>query len=612
MTGNLLLTFLLVISSLLFADAHGQSDSLKAHSKAEELEQTGRDFFSKGDFTDAIRYLELSRQEYERLGKRSESAKNLQNIGLAYLMLSDFNQAQICLLQAEIEFVALDDKNHLAYCLTNLGLVHYYKGDYPDALDYYKKASEIYKEIHNPEEYAELINRIGMTYWSLGIHDKALQYLHEFIRLLDDDRPKALAIGYNNLGAIYKELDKDENALEFYRNAVYYYKIAEDSLDLPSPLTNIGTIYSSNDILDSALFYYEKALLISIAMGDRLQTVKTKHNVALIYERTGRSEEAAALLQEFLQTSEELGYREGVVQARLSLANLARNLKDTERAKAYYRQCIVEAESIKLSSVLMIAHRCLSEILLEDHLYKEALFHFQKYTGIKDTIFNKEKARIITELETRFETEKKEQENAILVKENELKDEKISDLYLIIAGTGILAIAAVLLIFLYRRNALNKKRLAESEAARLAEKVEYQNKELASSALAMSRNLSFIRNLLTELKALSSHVDLEGLGTVKSISRSIQRLDNDPAWEEFELRFHEVHNRFYDNLVNQFPSLTTNEVRLCALLKLGMNTKEISSVTFQNVRAIETARLRLRKKLGMESTEDLGSFLRKF
>ena len=128
----------------------------------------------------------------------------------------------------------------------------------------------------------------------------------------------------------------------------------------------------------------------------------------------------------------------------------------------------------------------------------------------------------------------------------------------------------------------------------------------------MSRNLSFIRNLLTELKALSSHVDLEGLGTVKSISRSIQRLDNDPAWEEFELRFHEVHNRFYDNLVNQFPSLTTNEVRLCALLKLGMNTKEISSVTFQNVRAIETARLRLRKKLGMESTEDLGSFLRKF
>ena len=50
MTGNLLLTFLLVISSLLFADAHGQSDSLKAHSKAEELEQTGRDFFSKGDF----------------------------------------------------------------------------------------------------------------------------------------------------------------------------------------------------------------------------------------------------------------------------------------------------------------------------------------------------------------------------------------------------------------------------------------------------------------------------------------------------------------------------------------------------------------------------------
>jgi tetratricopeptide (TPR) repeat protein len=579
---------------------------------AAQLEQTGRDYFAKGDFKQAIHYLELSRDEYENLGKKLDVAKANQNIGLAYLMTADFEQANLFLHKAEDQFVKIGDKERLAYCLNNLGLVRYYKGDYPAALDYYKKASELYKEVNQPEGYAELINRIGMTYWSLGINDKALEYLQKYITLLNPENPKSQAIGFNNLGAIYKEIGNTGKALEFFRKAADYYVKANDSLDVPSPLTNIGSIYYSNQEHDSALFFYNKSLIISDKMQDKLQSAKTKHNIALIYKDDKRYSESGDLLNEYLEMSKELGYKEGIAQAELSLGNLARAENKIEEAKKFYEDCVRDAGLIGLSNVVMLAHKSLSEILEEGHHYEEALLHFQQYMAVKDTILTKEKARIITELETRYETEKKEQENILLIKDNELKDKTINTLYLLLAGILILAVSLVFLVILYRRNALTKKRLADSEAARLAEKVDFQNRELASNALALSRNLSFIKNLLTELKELTPHVDTVGLQTVRSISRSIQHLDNDPAWEEFEMRFHQVHNKFYENLMQSYPSLTTNEVRLCALLKLGMNTKEISSVTFQNIRAIEAARLRLRKKLCLEGADDLGAFLQKF
>lgn len=609
--NRLFITAIIYIFSVCHINSIFADEAIK-NSTAEELDQTGRDFFAKGDFKQAIYYLELSKDEYEKLGKGPEAAKSLQNLGLAYLMLAEFEKASEYLQEAEIQFIEHNDKGRLAYCRNNLGLVNYYQGNYPAALDYYKKASELYKEVHMPEDYAELINRIGMTYWSLGINDKALDYLQQYISLLNPDNPKSQAIGYNNLGAIYKEIGNSSKALEYFRKAFDYYLIAGDSLDLPSPLTNIGGIFASRQLNDSALFYYNKSLIISDEMNDRLQSAKTKHNIALIYSDYKRYVESGLLLNEYLETSKELGYKEGIAQAELSLGNLARKQLLFTEAQSYFEDCIRDAGDISLSNVLMQAHKNLSEILEEGHNYQRSLIHYQQYMIVRDSIFNKEKTRTITELETRYETEKKEQENILLLKDNELKDKTINILFVILAGIMVLVISTIFLVILYRKNVLTKHRLAESEAARLAEKVEFQNRELASNALALSRNLSFIKNLLIELKEITPHVDTEGLQTVRSISRSIQHLDNDPAWEEFEMRFHQVHNKFYENLMQSFHSLTTNEVRLCALLKLGMNTKEISSVTFQSIRAIEAARLRLRKKLGLEGAEDLGAFLQRY
>jgi len=93
------------------------------------------------------------------------------------------------------------------------------------------------------------------------------------------------------------------------------------------------------------------------------------------------------------------------------------------------------------------------------------------------------------------------------------------------------------------------------------------------------------------------------------VIKELDSVDSEEVWKEFEIRFQNVHSDFYKNLVNNFPDLTANELRLCAFLKLNLNTKEISSLTNQSVNSIDVARSRLRQKFGLTKKDNLTSFL---
>lgn len=79
----------------------------------------------------------------------------------------------------------------------------------------------------------------------------------------------------------------------------------------------------------------------------------------------------------------------------------------------------------------------------------------------------------------------------------------------------------------------------------------------------------------------------------------------DEDWEEFRLYFEEVHNGSFKKLHDMYPDLTSNEFRLSALVKLQLTIKEIATIMGISPDRVKTARYRLRKKLGMETEENL-------
>src|SRR5699024_7119713 len=83
----------------------------------------------------------------------------------------------------------------------------------------------------------------------------------------------------------------------------------------------------------------------------------------------------------------------------------------------------------------------------------------------------------------------------------------------------------------------------------------------------------------------------------------------DQDWEQFRLYFEEVHTGFLDALKKQYPELTANELRLSALVKLSLTSKEIATILGITPDSVKTARYRLRKKLGMKTEENLTEFM---
>ncbi len=134
---------------------------------------------------------------------------------------------------------------------------------------------------------------------------------------------------------------------------------------------------------------------------------------------------------------------------------------------------------------------------------------------------------------------------------------------------------------------------------------------MTTNVLNLIERNEFIAKLSTRLQ---NHSDLKNNDKVEKIEDIIRSIDQDTAnnlWNEFEMRYMEVHKDFHQKLTTNYPHLTANERKLCAFMVLNMSTKDISSITYQSEHSIKIARYRLRKKLGLEKNENLNSFLHK-
>src|SRR5690606_12477332 len=80
-------------------------------------------------------------------------------------------------------------------------------------------------------------------------------------------------------------------------------------------------------------------------------------------------------------------------------------------------------------------------------------------------------------------------------------------------------------------------------------------------------------------------------------------------WDNFALHFNNVNSDFFNKLKDKFPDLTPNELKLCALIKMNLSSKEIAQLMNITIKAVEVGRYRLRKKLHISSETNLYDFL---
>jgi ligand-binding sensor domain-containing protein/DNA-binding CsgD family transcriptional regulator len=159
--------------------------------------------------------------------------------------------------------------------------------------------------------------------------------------------------------------------------------------------------------------------------------------------------------------------------------------------------------------------------------------------------------------------------------------------------------------------ALKQKELQELKEEKIKSELRHVNNLLAASTMNLVVKNEFMVNIKEEIEEVRQNG--KAADTEKALERIIKEIDStlklQEDWQQFEYHFDQVHGDFLTRLTNEFSDLTPGEQKLCAFLRLKMDTKEIANLMGISLRGVEVARYRLRKKLGLDKHQNLSKFV---
>jgi len=533
------------------------------------------------------------------------------------------------------------------YSLVNIATGHDEIGNHDSSIFFNKKAIKVAKEMDNKMFIARANNNLGNAYSHISAIEKTLSCYFVSLKIIEDTLPniswaknlKYKSIILNNIGLVYSKLGNTTHELEYLEKSL---KIREQQNNRPGMATcyqNLGTVYEKQKDYDHALELYEKALEIREDLGNEGHIAEVIMNIGILNSNMLKYDVAEQKLKASIDIFKRQGDMHFLSYAYQSLANLYLKMNKPDDA---YPNIISGIELTKETGNM--SHQAsllskLSEYYTKKNNHKKALETQKKQIVLKDSIFNSELTDKIANLQTLYEIDKMEKENEFLKSEAVSRKKTQIILFVVIAS---LLILSVLLFFMFRykqKSLHNSKSLykeqkkfnklaiksKESEKLHLEElvyaekkinslqqdKIQNKNRELSTNTLHSINN----NKILSEIKKDITQISKEEYPDNTSLKKIIDLIDGnivlDQDWDQFKKHFEEVHKGFFQNLTAKHPTLTNNELKLCAYLKIGMSTKEIARIMIVTIAAIKKNRQRLRKKLNIETEEDLMDFFNK-
>ncbi len=265
--------------------------------------------------------------------------------------------------------------------------------------------------------------------------------------------------------------------MEYYFEAYHIFKKIESPDGIALSTNNIGNIFSHNEQLDSALYYFKIALKISEEIGYNEQIAETSVNMAVLYGEQKQYEKAIEFYKKAVKITEKIGDRKGASLAHLALGKHYVEIGNYSQAELFMLKTLEISKEIGDLHTQMSAYKNFSELDSTKGDYLNAFENYKNYNLLKDSIFKLESNEQILEMQTKFDTEKKEKENQLLKEQHE-KQELVNQrqkIFIWSATIALFLIFAIAILLLYS-NKMRKK--ANTELAKQKDEILMQNEEL--------------------------------------------------------------------------------------------------------------------------------------
>ena len=484
---------------------------------------------------------------------------------------------------------------------------------YIKAIDYFKYALIYLDSCGNKFEKAQVYEHIADVYNYVNDYERALPLYFDAIKKYSlISKPKNIIHILDGLSSIYLNLEMFSNALYCLNFSQKYYiknkKIFKN--ELSSNSLKIGVVYARKGNFDSSLFFFKRALSF-ISESDSSNTYGgILNNVGAIYSKMNKNDTASKYYNKAYLFFIRVGNKKGIGVSLGNIAYLDQKEKKYSAAVEKYLKAIKYLVDANASFDLLNIYQNLGDSYKIIGKYKEALIYNEKYLSLKDSIASTDRINNLMETETRYKIAEKdnelkilEQQKLIIQRDNKIK--VIRQYYLI----GCLILLLILGYFAFRNlkfsinNIKLKHKLLFKEKQQLATELELKN------ALRIAEKNEFLENLKKEITTIPS-AD-ENIKRLLNISNSIRsNLTIDSETLELEDKINQVYNGFFSKLDIKFPLLTKTEKRLCSLMILNLSTKDIASIMNISPESVKKGRYRLRKKLNLESDDDISNYLK--
>lgn len=525
----------------------------------------------------------------------------------------DLDSSMMMLEDALVLAEEIQSEKKIAKVLVKMGHIDVNRDSLDRAMLEYVNAIVYYRKLNKQKSLCDVIIIVGNLHYVKGNYPAAMQAYIEALNIAKqsnyDDK---LPFCYNNLGSVYSSQKDYIHALDYFALSLSLFEEKNDSLNIALELANIGSTYLELNSFDIARQYNLKAQKVYEKLGYKYGIAQSLVELSAIYLKNNQPDSALIQLKNSLKLYEgtDFGYRGPksllVVDIFIKKGKSFILRKDWKTAienlmKGYELACQTNQIGMimEAAELLSISYDSLNII---DSSYK----YFKIFKLYSDSILNEDNIRKMSQMEFQNKLDQKMIEKELEDKIEKAQQNRRNLIYIIVFSCLIFLL---ILFILLLRLEKNKKFKVDAERIQLKRDVEFKDKELTTHVLYLLKKNEFILSISEKLRKIIPNIKMQNK---KSIAEIIQELDagsSTDTWKEFEIRFQQVHNSFFDNLNIKHPDLSPNELRLCAFLKLNMTTKDISAITYQSLNSIEMARFRLRKKLGIEKDEHLVSYL---
>ncbi len=426
-------------------------------------------------------------------------------------------------LEISLKKGSIDD---IYYSLLFAGNAYSTLGQHEKAVATHLQSLTKYGSSISRAKLAQLHNQLGAAYQCTNNFDEAIQQLLSALEILEQiedpqmnkDIKRLIISSHTNIGTLFNRLKNYPKALDHYEKAMVICTQINDSSNMMILYNNIGIVYEEKEAYQLAIKNYFAAAILAETFGSKNIIARISLNISLVYVLIEDYAMALEYGKNAMMLAQETGDEYTYTFSLSTIGHIYLEMNKPNLSIGHINQGIKIAKANTYADLLGQGYNFLAQYYAAIGNFKRAYETRGDYFAIKDSLNDSELVSRVAEMQTKYETRKKEQEIALLTKDTEIKDLKIKRQNAFVYALIGVVVLIVIVGFLWFSRLREKQKYEKTELEKI-------NLETEQKLLRAQINPHFMFNALNSVQSyISGNDNLKAMTYLAKFSQLMRNI----------------------------------------------------------------------------------------